>query len=393
MSGPVRYLLDYFIPRVGTVVLHEQPMPSSEDLAPTLEIYRRGTLVYTRRFPPCLLRCWLPRNPRPERTYFRLKVRDLISSIYFSLAAFRFTGSADLFIGVESLNALWGASLKFLGRAKCSVYYLFDFSPRRYPSSIVNRLYLRLDRRATYACDATWNISPAIEEARIRMGYDRRKMERQVTVPYGVEVKEVPVAFAPPGSAIKIAYAGGINRENGVMFLPGVIKKLAAEFPRALLVVMGSGSLEDEFLQEVTKLDIKKHVDYRGYLPAEEVRAILEECHIGLAPYYPMESTKMYGDVIKIKTYLAAGLPVITTGVPPASRDIEEREMGMVVPYDADRWAEAIGSLLADRSLCHRCRRNALDFIKEQTWENILTGALARTFPRSKENADENIAG
>lgn len=361
-------------------------MPSSDDLLPTLDIYRGGELISHRVFPRCLLGWWLPRSPRSERTYLRLKLRDLASTAWFTVLALRFSRRADLVIGVECLNALWSWGMRRLSRARKTVYYLFDFSPRRYPARLFNRFYLFLDRAATYSASATWNISPAMEEARLRLGYDPRRMARQLTVPYGLERVAGETVGEAPGEGTRLAYAGGLNDENGVMLLPELLEILARRLPDVTLTVMGAGSREDDLRREFRRRGTGALVSFRGYLPAEETWDLLRGCHLGLAPYYPAETTKMYGDVIKIKTYLSAGLPVITTSVPPIARDVAERAMGEVVPYDAARWAEAAERLIRDRDRYLACRRNALEFVRGQTWERILSRAVAETFAGGGEN-------
>jgi len=379
LSGPVKFLLEYFLPRARTVVLHEQPMPSSQHLLPTLEIYQDGKLILQRTFPAALLNWWLPRRPRPEKTYIRLKLRDLLSSAYFSWIALRYSPRADLFLGVECLNALWGVLMKSINRASYPVYYLFDFSPGRYPSQLFNRIYLWLDKRASYSCTATWNISVAMEEARIKLGYSREKMARQLTVPYGLQFQVDSNKANPPGKKVTLVYAGGINHENGVMLIPGVVKRLRDTRPGVELVVMGAGSQEEEFLRRIRDLGLEKDVVWKGYLAPGQVFRELSRSHIALAPYYPMESTKKYGDVIKIKTYLSAGLPTITTEVPPISADIRRLSMGVVVPYDEDQWVMAIDKLLDDPARYALCRSRALEFVRGQTWENILNRAVEET--------------
>ena len=204
-------------------------------------------------------------------------------------------------------------------------------------------------------------------------------MDRQLTVPYGLQFQADRTTANPPGNKATLIYAGGINHENGVMLLPGVIKRLRDTRPGLELVVMGAGSQEEEFLQMIRDLGIEKYVIWKGYLAPDQVFRELSRSHIALAPYYPMESTKKYGDVIKIKTYLSAGLPTITTDVPPISTDIRHLPMGVVVPYDEDRWVVAIDELLNDPERYSLCRHNALEFVRGQTWENILTRAVEDT--------------
>lgn len=380
-SGPVRYLLSYFLPKARYLVLHEQPMPSSDNLIPLLEIYKDQNLILRKQFFPALERLWTPRNLDPSRTYFRIKIRDVLSSLYFTPIILKHSPSFDIFIGVECLNAIFGYILKSLKLGKTVIYYLFDFAINRYSSRSVNSVYLWLDKQASYRSDATWNISKAIEEARLRSGYDRGKMKKQITVPYGIDFdyQKLTDISLSSGSTVLLAYAGAMVAANGVMILPQVIKLLKETCPRIKLIVMGGGEYTDAFLKKVDELEIKPEVDYKGYLPQETVWNNLTKCHIGLAPYAPYETTKMYGDVIKIKTYLSAGLPVITTSIPPISQDISRSRMGIVTEFNVDSLVKAISKIITDPEVHKSCRDNAIEYMKNQTWPRILDNALLET--------------
>ena len=58
------------------------------------------------------------------------------------------------------------------------VYYVSDYSPDRYRQKWFNDLYLWLDRQAAMHADIIWDVSPAMQPARVKAGLTRRSPHR-----------------------------------------------------------------------------------------------------------------------------------------------------------------------------------------------------------------------
>lgn len=66
-------------------------------------------------------------------------------------------------------------------------------------------------------------------------------------------------------------------------------------------------------------------------------------------------SARKYGDATKIRAYTAAGLPVITTSVPPLGKDIQKAGAGIVVDDTPEAFAQVIIKVLTTRNFINLC--------------------------------------
>ena len=379
-SGPVQPFIDYFVPRFPEVYVLEQPLPESEDLLPTLEIYRGGALAETRRLPRWLRPWWHVSARRKARsgTILRLKLRDAISLAWAAFGVAR--RPFDLVIGMESVNAAGAVCLRRLGKAQRAIYYLFDFTPTRYAGALMNRAYLALDRFCCQRCDLVWNISEAYARAREEeLGYPPEKLAPQVTVNYGVNLDAIEF---PPEESIdrrRLVFAGTVNRENGIDILMEAFPLVLREEPETTLLILGGGRMLEEVRGWAEKTELGGAVNVAGMVAEQrELTRKLAAAGIALAPYpdYP-QSTKKYGDVMKIRDYLACRLPVVTTDVPPISARIAELPAGAVSSPNPGDFARAILSLLRDSELYRTCRRHARELAEENTWEKNFSRAIS----------------
>ncbi|MDD5747828.1 MAG: glycosyltransferase [Actinomycetota bacterium] len=380
-SGPVVPMMRFFTERSGSVFLLEQPLPGSDDLRAFLTCYRRGREKKTVMGASFRL----GRKTRTfdsNRTYMRLKFRDIVSNFWALLRNYRRFRSnpVNLFVGVECVNAVCGLVFKKLGLVETVAYYVFDWAPDRYPNSLVNKLYIFLDRIATYHSDATWNITYTIGEARKEiLGYDERRMSPQIYVPYSPDFSEELIRPDSDVDSDLVVYAGGLIPENGPALLLEAFCLVLERYPKARLLVIGGGQQERELRAFVEDRGVEESVTFTGYIAKEsEVLELQSSGAIGVAPY-PVApgSRKPFGDVIKIRMYFKSGLVTVTTPVPPVWREIEQESLGIVTADDsAARIAEAILRLLQDKETLFTLRHNVIDKAKKSTWEATFSFAL-----------------
>jgi glycosyltransferase involved in cell wall biosynthesis len=78
----------------------------------------------------------------------------------------------------------------------------------------------------------------------------------------------------------------------------------------------------------------------------KEISKIIKSFQVALAPYKMIEgSIRLYGDATKIRLYLAAGLPVITTKVPPLGLEAQKKGAAIIVGDNKEELADAIISI------------------------------------------------
>ena len=311
-------------------------------------------------------------------THIVFKMRDYLSVIVEGL---RTKKPFDLFIGFEAINALSGVVLRRLGKVKKVVYYVSDYSPKRYASRWFNMLYLWLDRQAAMRADVIWDVSKAMMPARIKEGLDSLKAAPVLHVPNALYPKQI---HALPITKIKkntLVFLGTLGFENGPDIAVQATAIVAKTIPDIILHIIGGNEPNEEKLKDLARtLGIGKNVVFHGFIAdREKVSSLARTFQLALAPYKDMEgSARKYGDATKIRAYTAAGLPVITTSVPPLGKDIQKAGAGIVVDDTPEAFAQVIIKVLTTPKLYQSLRMASIHFAKENTWDNEFDKALAR---------------
>lgn len=380
-AGPVNPLLNYFRNRAKRIYLLEQPLPGSDLIDTQLTLINEGI-----EGEPISKNFFFsnidPKRLDTTRTYFRLKLRDVLSNIYFFLKFFRKLKKEkiDLYFGVECVNACFGVFLKKLGFAKKTIYYIFDWAPDRYTNVIMNRIYLWLDKIATYYSDYTWNITYTIADARQNiLRYSKKRMSPQIYVPYCVNFDEGVILPEPQIDSNLLVYSGGLIKENGPQLLLEAFGLVIEKNPVIKLMIIGGGGMEQELRDYVVKHNMQKNVEFTGYIADEtEILRRQSKAIIGVAPYPSIKgSRKPYGDVIKIRMYFSSGLVVVSTPVPPVSQEIEDEKLGIRTEDDSPaEIAKSLLFLLENKALLFGYRKNVIKKAKLSNWENNYTNAL-----------------
>ena len=123
---------------------------------------------------------------------------------------------------------------------------------------------------------------------------------------------------------------------------------------------------------------MQKHVAFHGFISdREKVSEIIRKYAIALAPYKMIPgSARLYGDATKIRAYMAAGLPTITTCVPPLGKEVMDAGAAIITDDTAKSIARAAIELFTNTSKLKKMKVKALRFAKHNTWENVYTEAF-----------------
>jgi len=379
-NGMVEPMISFFVPKVKSLLLLDQPHPTSDIINPFIEKYENGKLVDRYRLSailyfPIYLYCRMEKKGLTRISY---KIRDFFSVIFIALTQ---KENYDLFIGLEAINALAGIILRKLGKVKTVVYYVSDYSPNRFGKfgkKIFNTLYLWLDRFCVKHADFTWDVSLAMQEGRLKNGLNSKKKYRVVHVANGLfpsQIKSLPISQRIPHSLV---YLGTLEPDFGVELAIKAFKEVKNKNPKAILRIIGGGKELPTLKRLTQKLRLESSVIFYGFVEDNnEVARIVRTSYVGLAPYraFP-ESIRWYGDAGKIRQYLASGLPVVTTQVPPLGRQIVEKGAGIMTKDTVESFSDGIMRLLLDHTLYAKLANAAEKISKDNTWENVYAKAL-----------------
>lgn len=326
-SGPADALEEYARDRADRLLVVRHAFSYAREVDSVVRRWEGGELIDERRVP------WHRRVPEPVTW-----TKDLILDAYWGA---RWPGAIDIFVGIDSLNAAAGLALRRTGKVGRVAFWTIDYVPERFGSAVLNRIYHRFDRLCVRRSDETWNVSPRMEPARRERGVEGR----QRVVPIGANVSP----GRPPTEPPQVIFVGHLLEKQGVQLALRALPRLLEHVPHARLLVIGDGPYGDALESLAAELGVRDSVAFAGYVdPHEEVEDRIAESAVGLATYDPgIASFTEFADPGKIKNYLAAGIPVITTDVVHSAAELEAEGAAVVIPYDEQALAEALVELLS----------------------------------------------
>lgn len=288
----------------------------------------------------------------------------------------------NLYVGSDNLNAFSGVILKWLGKADKVVYYVIDYNPKRFNNSLLNKVYHFIDQFCVKYCDETWNLSPRMEPARKK--YFNFSGGCQKIVPVGIWFDRIKRLEYSKIEKHKLVFMGHILKKQGIQYVLEAVPLIIKEIPDFKFLAIGDGEYLETLRQKTVDLNIKKFVQFTGYVEKyEEIENMLARCAVAVALYKEKDENgnlnfTYFADPAKLKSYLASGLPVLLTDVSYNAKELENRKCGIIIDYDKDKIAIAVVDLLRDENKLREYRNNAVIYVKQFDWNNIFKKNLER---------------
>jgi len=301
---------------------------------------------------------------------------DFIITIFWIL---KFRRKWDIAISLDNLNTTSALVLKALGLIDAVIYYTIDFTPVRFTNKLLNSFYHFLDKLCVKYSTITWNLTT--EFAKGREKYNNMplsKYHKQIIVPIGIwfnRLKRLPFENINKTTVI---YAGGLVKHQGIQIVLQSIPKILQEIPSFKFKIIGLGDYDADLKNIVKELAIEEHVEFLGYFENHaDVESELAKYAIGMAMYSPNDATWSYfADPSKIKSYLSAGLVVLTTNVTYMGKELEKYNCGKIIEYTPESIAKNIIHLLKDDGSLKEMREKSVEFIKMYNWISIYDNAF-----------------
>lgn len=307
-------------------------------------------------------------------------VFDFFLTIYWTMHL-RVKNKNKLLIAVDSLNALSGLALRRIGGVNKVIFYAMDFNPIRFNNRLFNSIFHKIEEICVKNADEVWNVSPKIAEGREKFLSISQKKYPQKVVNSGVWMSRMKQFPFDKIKKHQLLFLGHLLKKQGLQMVLEAIPLVVDKIPDFKFVILGGGEYESNLKIKAKELNIEKYVEFKGWISDRKViDTTLGESAAAIVVYVP-EKEKLYnfsyyGDPIKLKEYLASGLPVILTDVPHNAREIENRKCGIVVEYNKEDIANAIMSILKDEKRLKEYRDNAVMYAKEFDWNIIFSKVL-----------------
>jgi glycosyltransferase involved in cell wall biosynthesis len=230
------------------------------------------------------------------------------------------------------------------------------------------RVRLRLEQRLLKTVSAAHADSRLVRDDLLRY-YDTGALPIDV-VPPGVNLSEFTAAsdrlatrreLGLPTESPLVLFCGHDFERKG---LDRMLLAMARLVERATLAVVGGGDV-DEYRQMAQRLGIAERVVFVGgrsdaarYYAAADVLALPTRVDMWGAP---------------IIEAMASGVPPVTTSVAGAAEAVTDGETGFVLPepFDVDRLAKVLDSLIANPEKRRRIGEAARSAVTKLSWDNI----------------------
>jgi glycosyltransferase involved in cell wall biosynthesis len=195
-----------------------------------------------------------------------------------------------------------------------------------------------------------------VQSEQMRLDVNRHgvSLGKMTAVPMGVRAESAaqeggrePRQLIPPQERCFL-YLGTLIRVRRLDFLVRVLALVRAEFPAARLYFVGSGDdPRDERLlrDEAARLGLSEAVVLLGQLPQQHALRYVREADVCVSPFFPTPILNSASPT-KLVEYLAMGKAVVANDHPEQRLILEQSSGGYCVPWDEERFAEAIIKLL-----------------------------------------------
>jgi glycosyltransferase involved in cell wall biosynthesis len=237
-----------------------------------------------------------------------------------------------------------------------------------------SRLVGLLEHLCVALADHTWVV---VEERMTGLPQSARRANRISVVCHTPSLDEL--VEGSPGDrhrAFTLAYVGlfapGVGSLESILrALPLVIRRE----PDVRLLIAGGRQLEPM----VRQLGIEHHVSFAGMVPPDQVTTWVRQADVGIIAYEPNPFTNTTVSN-KLFHYMAAGIAVLSTDMPPTRRIIDEARCGRVLPRGCS--SEQIAEILLDMKhsraeLVAMGERGRQAIVDTYHWERDFGHALA----------------
>jgi glycosyltransferase involved in cell wall biosynthesis len=213
-------------------------------------------------------------------------------------------------------------------------------------------------------------ISPSTRDDLVARGLPA---ERIHTVYCGMDQARFLLDDPPPraGTPLVVTWSR-LRRYKSLDVAVRAFARIAERLPAARMLIMGRGPDEGRLRRLVAELGLRERVEFRGFLPWEELVRTLHRAHTFLNPS-PKEGWGL--TVIEAN---CCGVPVVASDAPGLRDSVRDGETGFLVPYGDDA-AMAAAALrhLTEPELWRAHHEAALRWSAGFSWERCAEQSLA----------------
>lgn len=170
---------------------------------------------------------------------------------------------------------------------------------------------------------------------------------------------------------LNVLFVGRMEKRKGLRYLLRSWGAISHQYPETRLLIVGEGDLRAECERYVAENHLS-NVVFVGFVSNTELPRYYRTAHIFCAP-----STGFESQGIVLLEAMAAGRPIVASGIAGYASVITDGEQGWLVPPgDTMSLAVAIGNLLGSEALRQRMGEAGRRTAQSYAWDNVATRVL-----------------
>lgn len=182
-----------------------------------------------------------------------------------------------------------------------------------------------------------------------------------------------------------VLYSGHIEDWAGVEIVEALTKRMASEFPEAILFFVGAGEAVDKVIALVEDLGVSNQFNYGGIKPFSEMPRIIASSDIALC-IFPDSPVSHAASPLKLFEYMGCGKAIVATSVTGTTEALTQDSGRLIKPGNIDGICDVILELCKDpeqrKEIGHKARELA---VRKFSW-SVLTDELATLIAKTISN-------
>lgn len=203
-------------------------------------------------------------------------------------------------------------------------------------------------------------------------------------IPNGVDTNQfIPGDPIPDQGPLKLLCVARLIKRKGQHHLIEVIKRITDQGVDVTLEMVGSGDAEGEYRALAESLQVEDRINFRGYIPREEVPEFYARAHVFVLP------SNNEGMSVATLEAMACGLPVIVSRTPGTEDLVKEGENGFTFEWrDIKTLTSHLLKLESDRPYARRMGQESRALAHRFSWESSSKKYAQIFFSRNKSYLD-----
>jgi len=193
--------------------------------------------------------------------------------------------------------------------------------------------------------------------------------------PHDFPPRTVATPFERGDGPFRIICVGTLHEVKGQRYLLEACGKLRAAGLDLFCQFLGDGPDREALQQLADELGVRDHVEFCGSRTTDEVRRLMAESDVIVAPSVPTADGRREGIPVVLMEGLGTGLPAIASRLSGIPELIRDEETGLLVPpRDAAAIAEAIHRLARNPTLRRQLAEAGCELVQREF--HVVTNTL-----------------